>query len=609
MLQVVVGANIRRLLMRLYLVLLACLFCLVPTRAHAQHTINLSHDLVRFGIASQNLLPNKPSVDARPLFQAALQYVASHNTALVTLDHGAYYFLTPQLPTAYLQFSAISNLTVDFAGSTVYFAGAFLQEFSLTDCRHVTLRNFVIDFLHPPYTYVQLETVDSTSRTLTYKTLPGWPDPTTLTTPAGVSVVLWAVAFRNQMIVPATSRMQVAQPIASNVLSLVQDNTPWTQSATLATLQPDDIIAVTQRGGQPALQANGGDSIRISHAAFYGASTMAVLLNAVSNSTVDYVQVRPRKGNLISSNADGIHFVESGSNNHIRNCYVTRTMDDALVIDSLDVATLPSATLSGATQITVNRMHYSRFPNGTLVNFVAPDSDSELTGATIVLQDPPDSDSPVFDGTVTLTFDQPLPALAAGSGMAFASPSRRGEGSSIENNRAEEILFGRGIWIGGSEGITIKGNYVGRTSDGGIVVYQGIMSYPVPPAHDIVIQNNVVYGSMGPMASGSGSQLALGGIMVDSVNNINGFVTQPPNTNISIQYNRVLSSGRSGIWVGQLDGGAIQHNSIVGYNRYPKLPIFGVSPAEGAQLLQDFKQPLVVHDNENVSVSDNSISQ
>ena len=37
-----------------------------------------------------------PNLDARPLFQAALQYVGKHHTILITLDHGSYYFLTPQ---------------------------------------------------------------------------------------------------------------------------------------------------------------------------------------------------------------------------------------------------------------------------------------------------------------------------------------------------------------------------------------------------------------------------------------------------------------------------------------------------------------------------------
>ena len=571
--------------------------------------LNLSRDLVRLGIAAENLAPNKPSFDARPIFQAALQYVKTHHTSLLTVDPGAYYFLTPQQSNAYLSFPALSNLTLDLAGSTVYFADAFLQGFSLTDCQHVTLTNFKVDFLKPPYTYVQLAAVDATNRKFTYKTMPGWPDPATLTSPSGISVVPWVVAFRGGHILPETSRMRVAQPIAGNVLSLVPAKTPWTQSATLATFQPGDTLVVTQRGGLPPVNVMRGDSITISHATFYGSGVIAVLFNTSSNSTVDQVDVMPRKGNLTSANADGIHFVDSGPNNHIRNCYVTGTLDDALVIDSYDIAATLADTPKGATQITVRRRAYDHFPNGTIVNFIDPNSANELAGGTIVSQNPPDPSSPVFGGTVTLTFNRELPALARGSGVSFATPAQRGFGSSIENNRVGEVPFGRGIWIGGSEGVTIKDNHIGSTSNGGIVVYEDNKSYPTPPAHDILIRNNVVEDSLGPMASGSGTQIAVGGIMVDSINVTHAFVSSSPNTNISILNNRILSSGRSGIWVGQLNGGTIRDNTIIRYHQYPNLPLFGVSAAESSQLLLDFAQPIVTRDNRNVSVSDNFVSQ
>jgi len=568
-------------------------------------TINLSHDLIRLGIATQNLPPDSPSIDARPLFQAALRYAKSHPTQMLTVDHGAYYFLTPENVNAYLNFSSFSNLTVDLAASTIYFAGAFLQGFAFSDCEHVTLTNFQIDFLNPPYTYVRLASVNPDQRTLVYTTLAGWVDPATfngVTAPSG-PLVLWAVAFRDQEIVPGTSRMNVAQPIANNVLRLVQDNTPWTQGATLSTLQPGDAIVVTQRGGLPPVSVTRGDSITISNGTVYGASAIAVLLNSVSNSTVAKVNVMPGHGNLISSNADGIHFIDTGTNNHIRNCFVTRTLDDALVMDSYDLATV--ASVSGPRQITVSRTAYLRFSNGAAVNFVDPVSAKEVPGATIISQSPPDSNSPVFDGAVVLTFDRDLPTLSSGFGMVFANQSQRGAGSSIEENRVGEVPFGRGIWIGGSEGVTIQGNEIGHTSNGGIVVFEDTKSYPVPPAHDIIIRNNLIVGSLGPMASGSGTQIAVGALIVDSINNIGAFASLPVNSNIAIEANDIFDSGRSGIWVGDLNGGKIRDNLIIGYDRYPELPLFGVSLAEKAQLLEDFTHAIVIHYSHNVSETNN----
>ena len=43
--------------MKRYLLLIACAICIVATKAQAD-TINMSQDLVRLGIYTQNLVPN-----------------------------------------------------------------------------------------------------------------------------------------------------------------------------------------------------------------------------------------------------------------------------------------------------------------------------------------------------------------------------------------------------------------------------------------------------------------------------------------------------------------------------------------------------------------------
>jgi hypothetical protein len=566
-------------------------------------TINLSRDLVRFGIASANLVPDNPTLDARPLFQAALGYVKDHSIHRVTVDRGAYYFLTPQDTQTYLRFLALSDLTIDLTDSTLYFAGAFLQGFALVDCTNVALTRFRADFIIPPYTHVMLTHVDPVRRALGYATLPGWSDPVTFNaltvTATTAPVELWALVFRDGDILPGTSRMHVSQPIANGVLDLVQDSTPWTQSATLSTFNPGDTIVVTARGGSSTINVIGGDSVTVSDATIYGSSAIALLFNGTSHSIADRVRVMPRpKSGLIASNADGIHFPSSGPDNHIRHSFVARTVDDALAIDSRDIATVVSQT--GRRQAIVERTAFLRFPNGTTVNFVDQASGAESSTVTIVSQTPPDSNTPVFNGQVILTFDRELPAVAQGSGMALADPNARGAGSSIEDNVVEEIVFGRGVWVAGAVGVTVAGNEIGHTSSGGIVVAQDTTFYPTPAAHDITVRDNSVRGSLGPMASGTGSEIAVGAIIVESTDNTGLFPNSAPNTNISIARNLIADSGRSGIWVGQLNGGTITDNVIIGWNLRPGLPLFGVDPQTRAQLLQDFTQPLVIHNSPGV---------
>jgi hypothetical protein len=125
-------------------------------RAHQRAQLNgtgLEHESRpdAFGIASQNLVPNNPSLDARPLFQAALQYVQSHSIQPLTLDSGSYYFLTYQQSNAILIFPNMSNLTIDLAGSTLYLPGPLLSGgLFVYYSSQLTLQNFQIDYLNPP---------------------------------------------------------------------------------------------------------------------------------------------------------------------------------------------------------------------------------------------------------------------------------------------------------------------------------------------------------------------------------------------------------------------------------------------------------------------------
>ena len=243
----------------------------VPPDSAQSGVINLSHDLVRLGIAERNLPPDSPSTDARPLFQAALDFARGRPVRRITLDRGAYYFLTPQDATAYLRLTSLTDLTVDLDDSTVFFAGAFLQGFAIINCQRVTLTRLHADFISPPYTLVKLTAVDPVARRLSYTTIPQRPDPVEFNglAQSGASsgpLTIWAMAFRDGDIVPGTSRMEVAQPILDGALSLIQNNAPWLQGPTLSTLQPGDTIVAFVRGGQATISVEGGEEIAVSDA-------------------------------------------------------------------------------------------------------------------------------------------------------------------------------------------------------------------------------------------------------------------------------------------------------------------------------------------------------
>ena len=333
-----------------------------------------------------------------------------------------------------------------------------------------------------------------------------------------------------------------------------------------------------------------------------------------SNSTVNSVGILPRPGyGLLGSNADGIHFLMTGPNNHIRNCYVTRTMDDALIMDSGYAGILVSQ--SGTRQVTVNRNGYIRFANGSSMDFVDRTTTLESQGGVIVSQTPADSPGPTYQGQVTLTFDHDLPTLPAGTIMAFGTPASRGQGSTIEDNLVEDTFGGRGVWLPGVQGVTVQRNVLRRTSDSAITVASSTESVvdpgdAGPPAHDITITDNAIEQPLGPQAAGSGLEDALAGIQVVTVSDpYFVFASTPSNTNITIQNNYIADSERSGIWVGELTGGVLQNNLVIRSSQNPTLGgVAGIPTAFQTEVMQDALLPEVVHFSSAVNQTNETIT-
>ena len=580
--------------------------------------LNMSHDLVRLGIAAQNLTPNQPTLDARPLLTAALNYVESHSVQVLTLDKGKYYLLSNQQSSAVLVFPNLSNMTIDLAGSTLYFVGPQLPNgLDLYYCANLKLTNFTIDYIHPPYTHVKLASVDTVNRVLHYQLLPGWPDPATfnsLTDPfsGGPIEGYWAAIFRNGSIVPGTTRTLLQAPFANNTIK-VQDGAPWGQSATLATLKAGDTVVVTTRGGGPPIEVWEGDSITLSEITIQGSPTWAIQLYQTSNSTVESVSVvpRPRTG-LIGSDADGIHFIPAGENNHIHNCTVRATMDDALIMETNYFGIVVSQP--GPKQLTVTRDGFYRVANGETMNFVDPATTLVHLGGVIMSQDPPDSSSPGYDGEVTLTFDRNLPTLPAGTIVDYASADQTGHGSSITDNLVENTYGGRGVWLSGVNGVTVERNVLRNTSMAAVAMMQETDETGDPgdvggPVSNLTITDNAIEGSQGPAACGTGEQDCLAGIEIHSLdNNFFGFAPSGDNSNVTIARNYIANSGRSGLWIGESKDVEIEHNLVIRSSRNPTLGgTFGIPEPFANMVTADALLPVAIHFSSAVTETANTI--
>ncbi len=563
--------------------------------------INVSEDLVVLGIASRNAVPGNPNSDARPLFQAAVKFAAANHVSRIVADPGSYWFLTPQQAGIYLYLDQISDLTIDLQGSDIYLNSSFVTGIYLNACQGVTLTNFTIDYAQLPFTQVQLTGVNPGNATLSYQTMTGWPSPANLPAPDS-SGSYWAIVLRGGLPIANAGRLPLAQPGTSNTLQIVPGTMPWTQPSILSTYQPGDIIVVTLRDGESTIEVSGGDSILITGIDIYSSGTLGLHLNGTTDSTVTNVRVLPRPGTnrLISTNADGIQLSYIQANNQVLNCFVSRTMDDGISLNSPFLAFVSSVT--GSRSMQVARNFQTQVPNGTAVSLVNPNTGQTIGRYVLVSQNPPFSASSNISQSATYTFDQQLPSVQNGFGLVYADSVNRGLSSVIANNVVEDVLFARGIFLGGVTGVTVEQNTVRRTNCGGIVLHHDLAAYPTAANQDILVLSNTVDGAIGPAAVGTGAIAALGSIFVLATDaNFNPLPTATQ-TNILILNNSITNSGRSALWIGNMDYGIVQGNTISGYDLYPQLALWGVSQTLANYFVADFTQAVAAHNNLNASI-------
>lgn len=582
---------------------------LLAGSASAQE-LNLSQDLLRLGI-SANMEPNRPDLDSRPLFQAAIEYVRRQSISRVILDPGDYYFLTTQQNGRYLYVANLRDVRFEFSGANFYMREAYsLFALQVVDSERVTFSGFTLDFLDLPFTQVRVAQVRPEERTIRFEPLPGYRSATDfndIRTPNGASPALHGIVFRNGTVVPDTGRFSIARPVRADALSVVAEGY-WSDPATLARYLPGDTLVLFGRGAQgTAIRVDGGQAVAFEDVEVYASNTMAILFVRVGAARLDRVRVLPRPGTdrLISTNADGLNFTLTQAGSLIRDCEVRRTLDDGIAVNSTFLAEVQESP--SPSRLVVRRKATTRFENGLEVAIVNTATAEEIAGGRILSQDPAYDAPLVSAGTVRLEFDRALPPVSQDFGMVLATAEQRGSGTLVENNLVEDVLFARGIYLAGAVGMTVRGNTVRRTASAGIVAWQAMQigAFATPPVRDLAIVGNTVIQPMGFATPATGSLAAFGGISVVSAAVGGRFVTNRVNRQVTIAGNRIEGSGRSGIWVSNTEGGSIRDNVITGHARRLDLPIVGVPLADRAQLQRDFSEAIVVRASDGVEIARN----
>jgi uncharacterized protein (TIGR03437 family) len=572
--------------------------------AQSGSVLNLSRDLVARGVASQNLTPNTPTLDARPLFEAALKWAPANGITSIVADPGSYYFLTQHSPAQHLLVTAI-NLTIDLQNSDLYFAKSNTAAIECQSCSSVTFQNFTVDYQQLPFTQATITAVDAPNGKLTFQALPGWQTPADFSSARAPDAgdVIRMFVFRNGDPLPQVGRLVAQRPFSGTGITISNATDPWALPANLAAIQPGDTLLFTDRGGPPAINVSNGQKVAVRNISVYAAGSTAVQFARTAAATIDHVQVIPRPGTtrLISANGRGIVSTYAPAGNTITNNLVRRTCDDAISLTTPWIATV---TATAGPVVTVSRRGDSPFADKASLSFINPADASVVTSANIVSQSPLAANQAVTDGeSVSLTLDKTIANLAPGMGVVDNDSSKRGNGSVVSGNLAREIVFGSGLVLAGVQNVQVHDNFTRQTAAAGILVRQWSGTSPDPgspdwntgPATELTIKNNAVDLAVGYGNPSAGPISTAASIYAVSARSDGGQVTTRPHSIFSVANNRISNSARSAIRLQNVAGGDASRNVVQGSGLNPSTNLFALPACceTQAQFVTDFSQPVL----------------
>ena len=255
------------------------------------------------------MIPGQPSLDSRPLLEAAVTYATKNGITSLIADQGTYYFLSLHNSNTHVLLNSASNLQLNLQNSDLRFAFSNVSAIECTNCTGVTLENFSIDYQQLPFTQVTVASVNAAAQSFTYQTIPGYQDPAAFNAnraPDG-SDAIYMFIFRNGVPIQQVGRLTASRPVSGGVIAISDIKDQWATPAALSAIQPGDTIVFSDRSGPPAFNIVNGQNVTVEGVSIYASGQIGMYFGRTNGATADHVQVIPRPGTtrLISTNADG----------------------------------------------------------------------------------------------------------------------------------------------------------------------------------------------------------------------------------------------------------------------------------------------------------------
>jgi hypothetical protein len=294
--------------------------------------LDVSHDLRRLNIASQNMKPGNPGFDVTPLLEKAITYAAANGCTKVIGDTGTYFFRTSwggNSQSYYISLDGDQNLSLDFSGSTFIFKQPGLTAVQAKNCTNCIIRGMAIDYSILPFTQLAVQKIDQQNQVVVVKPFPGYANLAQLAKVQPYATEYVAFDLRQTAIRYAVGGDKLTIPSSqADRIPLSSFATPLQAGAIL----PGDILIVSARGGGPAIFVEGSQQVTIDGVTIYTSAGPAIEANASNNVSIDHLLVEPRPGTgrLADVAAGGVELNDMGCDNAVRQSVIIRAQDDSI---------------------------------------------------------------------------------------------------------------------------------------------------------------------------------------------------------------------------------------------------------------------------------------
>ena len=520
---------------------------------------NASQDLRKVkvaGVQYDNLKPNDVSIDATPRLNAAIDYIIRNpDCKQLVVDNGEYSFRSlPKGNVAYVLIENASNKNFDFRNASFLFEESYFPAFYIHSCNNCSLSNFSIDYVHLPFT--QLNVTDVIEQKHAIVAVPqnsSWPNPEQL--------------YQHQAAVAAPHEVSLygfdtrdGIPQYGYTRWAIPHHLPYPHRIPInpyGVIQKNDVFIVAARGGGPAIRIRNSQSSILKDVIIHSSAGPGI--EAWYSQSISFigVQIVPGSNRLVGTVAGGIEFdAVAGPGNLVQNSVILGAQDDSIagnvpapyaVVESATegaITLCPGQTLPGSAAFFVNGF------SGEMIGNPLKGEQYTLSasGAGYTV-------APAF----TAEEVRSLPGAVIYDPAQFTTPNYM----TVENNKISNSYLARGIAFSGIGAIRIDNNTITNTQQAGIYLGSALPANgPVDGAE--IAGNQLTATNMGMSGVGTGM---LGAIEVMSFSMGRQTISRQPSQKVFISNNKISQTQRAGIWIANAQSGSVDQNDITGYNQ------------------------------------------